>query len=352
MKNKSEKRANVGITMGDAHGIGPELIIKALHDKRILELCNPIVYGNKEVFNHTIKGLQLGEFKFQIIEEPKNHKGKSASLIPIKSEHKIPEYGVATKESAQGAFESLELATADLLNNEIDCLVTAPINKDNIQLTGFDFQGHTEYLENKDGKNESLMLMINEHCKIGLVTNHISLETVASSINTESILKKLSVLNKSLKQDFNIRKPKIAVLGLNPHGGDNGLLGKEEEKEIIPAIQQAKTIGILAFGPYPADGFFANANYKEFDGILAMYHDQGLIPAKMLSNGSGINFTAGLSFVRTSPDHGTAMDIAGEGIANESSLRSALYHAIEISRARKLNSELEENKLESPKNRA
>jgi len=347
-----EKRINVGITIGDANGIGPEIIIKALSDKRIIELCNPIVYGNRSVLNQSIKDLQLGEFKLQQIDHPTKANGKSAALISLDSELKKAEYGMATKSSALCAYDALERALQDLLAKDIDCLVTGPINKDNIQHTAFDFAGHTEYLENKDGKTESLMLMINEHCRIGLVTNHISVNEVSNLVKTDLILKKLSLLNKTLRNDFNIRKPKIAVLGLNPHSGDNGLIGREDEKEILPAIQQSKTIGIMAFGPYPADGFFGSGSYKEFDGILAMYHDQGLIPAKMLSSGVGINYTAGLSFVRTSPDHGTAMDIAGKGIANESSIRSAIYKAIEISRTRLRNEELIKNKLETSKNRA
>ena len=347
-----EKRINVGITIGDANGIGPEIIIKALSDKRIIELCNPIVYGNRSVLNQSIKDLQLGEFKLQQIDHPTKANGKSAALISLDSELKNAEYGMATKSSALCAYDALERALQDLLAKDIDCLVTGPINKDNIQHTAFDFAGHTEYLENKDGKTESLMLMINEHCRIGLVTNHISVNEVSNLVKTDLILKKLSLLNKTLRNDFNIRKPKIAVLGLNPHSGDNGLIGREDEKEILPAIQQSKTIGIMAFGPYPADGFFGSGSYKEFDGILAMYHDQGLIPAKMLSSGVGINYTAGLSFVRTSPDHGTAMDIAGKGIANESSIRSAIYKAIEISRTRLRNEELIKNKLETSKNRA
>ncbi len=348
-----EKRIiNVGITMGDANGIGPEIIIKVLSDKRILELCNPIVYGNKSILNQCIKDLQLGELKLQHIGHPNKANGKSATLISVDSELKTAEYGNPTKASALCAYEALERAMKDLIDQEIDCLVTAPINKDNIQQTAFDFAGHTEYLEHKDGNSESLMLMVNDYSRIGLVTNHYSINEISSLIKTDLILKKLSIFNKTLRNDFNIRKPKIAVLGLNPHSGDNGLIGLEEEKEILPAIQQSKTIGILAFGPYPADGFFGSGNFNEFDGVLAMYHDQGLIPAKMLSSGTGVNYTAGLSFIRTSPDHGTAMDIAGKGIANESSMRSAIYNAIELSRTRLMNEELIKNKLETSKNRA
>jgi 4-hydroxythreonine-4-phosphate dehydrogenase len=240
---------------------------------------------------------------------------------------------------------SLEKATNDLVNGDIDALVTAPINKDNIQSDQFNFPGHTEYLQERDGAPESLMFLVSDTLRVGVVTGHIPLATVAESISTEKILAKLKLMDASLRNDFWIRKPKIAVLGLNPHASDNGLIGDEEQKVIIPAIEEARNNDLLAFGPYAADGFFANGTYLQFDAVLAMYHDQGLIPFKQIAFESGVNFTAGLNFVRTSPDHGTAYDIAGKNLASEVSFREALFTAIHIVKHRRETAELQENPL-------
>jgi 4-hydroxythreonine-4-phosphate dehydrogenase len=352
MNAKKSNRLKIGISIGDLNGIGLEVILKTLEDNRINELCTPIIYGSKNVLNYSIKKNNIQNFKFDVIESASLAKSKNVSLVELWNE--IVKINPGQEEKASGKYASISLISAakDLKEGIIDGLVTAPINKNSIQSEEFSFPGHTEFLQNLDQAEESLMLMISEHAKIGVVTGHIPVKDIAESITSEAILKKIKLLNESLKDDFQVRKPKIAILGLNPHAGDNGLLGKEEIEVIEPAINQAKSIDILAFGPFPADGFFGSDNYKNFDGIIAMYHDQGLIPAKSLSFGGGINFTAGLSFVRTSPDHGTAYSIAGQEIANEGSFRNALYTAIKIAKNRQLNAELQQDPLQVNKNRS
>lgn len=352
MNKTKSRKIKVGISLGDLNGIGLEVILKTLSDNRINELCVPILYGSKQVILDGIKQFGIQNTKFDFIKKAEEAKTKSSQVVEVWKEKVDIQYGELDTEIGQYAAQSLSAAVQDLKSGLIDALVTAPINKDSIQSEDFNYPGHTEYLQAMDEAEESLMLMISEVARIGLVTGHIPLKEVSKELSEEKILKKATILSKSLKEDFQIRKPKIAILGLNPHAGDNGLLGDEEKKIIEPAINQAKSIGILAFGPYPADGFFGSDNYKNFDGILAMYHDQGLIPAKSFSFGSGINFTAGLSFVRTSPDHGTAYGIAGQGIAEESSFRKALYEAIEIAKNRKMQVELEEDVLLANKNRS
>lgn len=348
---KNSSKYKIGITVGDINGIGVETIIKVFSDARICELCQPIAIGSKKLFQDYSKLLNIKDLKLNYISSIDEVKGKIPSVLTIWDDKVDIEVGKESSQSGLFAFKSLE-ATANLLvKNEIDAMVTAPINKMAIQSADFDFPGHTEFLQKLDNAEQSLMLMISDVARIGVVTGHLPLSEVKNQLTTDLILSKITILNKSLKEDFGIRKPKIAILGLNPHAGDNGLLGPEEKEVIMPAIQQAKSIEILAIGPYAADGFFASSNYKNFDGILAMYHDQGLIPAKMLSEGSGINYTAGLSFVRTSPDHGTAFDIAGKGIADESSLRNAIYRAIEIVKTRNENELLEKDVLVKNKSR-
>lgn len=352
MTKKVNSKVKIGISVGDLNGIGMEVILKTLSDNRICELCSPILYGSKQLVKEYEKLLQMNPSNFSVIASVDKLKGKHPSLINIWEEKVDIQAGQESKVAGTYAFKSLEAAVNDLKENKIDALVTAPIHKQTIQSEEFNFPGHTEYLQSMDDEAESLMLMISENAKIGVVTGHIPLEKVKPTLTTELLLKKITLLNKSLKEDFSIRKPKIAVLGLNPHASDNGLIGEEEEKIIIPAINQAKSIGIMALGPFPADGFFGSSNYQNFDGILAMYHDQGLIPAKSFSFGQGVNFTAGLSFIRTSPDHGTAFEIAGKGIAEEGSFRNAIYSAIEISKNRTQNKALEENALEVNKSRS
>lgn len=342
-------KLKVGISIGDINGIGLEIIIKTLADSMIYNYCTPIVYGHTKVASFYRRVTEVGELNFNVIDHPSKAQHKRANMINCWEEDVKIEPGLPNKEVGKFAFASLERATADLINGDIDALVTAPINKDTIQSEDFNFPGHTEYLQDRDGAAESLMFLVSDTLRVGVVTGHIPVNKVSASITTEKILAKLKLMNNSLKQDFWIRKPKIAVLGLNPHASDNGLIGHEEQDVIIPAIDEARANDILAFGPYPADGFFANASYMQFDAVLAMYHDQGLIPFKQIAFESGVNFTAGLKFVRTSPDHGTAYDIAGKNEASEISFREALFTALHIARNRKEGAILSENPLQFTK---
>ncbi len=338
-------KIKIGISIGDVNGIGLEVIIKTLADSRIMDYCTPIVYGHTKVASFHRKALNITDFQFNVITEPAQANAKRANMINCWEEDVKIEMGQSTETGGKYAFKSLERAVNDLVAGSIDALVTAPINKHNIQSDAFHFAGHTEYLQEKAGGQDSLMFLISDDLRVGVVTGHIPVNNIAQKVTQESILSKLKLMNESLKKDFWIRKPKIAVLGLNPHAGDNGLIGGEEIETIIPAIELAKASGILAMGPYAADGFFANGSYKKFDAVLAMYHDQGLIPFKQISFESGVNFTAGLNIVRTSPDHGTAYDIAGKDQASETSFREALFAAIHIVKNRKESAELAENPL-------
>jgi 4-hydroxythreonine-4-phosphate dehydrogenase len=344
---EERKKIKIGITQGDVNGVGYEVILKAFHDLQLNELCTPIVYGSKKYSSDHKKSLEMNNFSLNFINAPSMAKGDRLNLIQCCDDKEELEIGTPTKFSGRAAFESLDAAVNDLLAGKIDAVVTAPINKKNIQGDDFDFPGHTEFLGNKDNGAQGLMFMISDKLKVGVVTGHIPLSDVSTSISEEKILDKLKVMNKSLKRDFNIPKPKIAVLGLNPHAGDNGLLGTEEQDIIISAIQKSNEDKILAHGPFPADGFFGSNQYLKYDAVLAMYHDQGLIPFKALSFGEGVNFTAGLSYIRTSPDHGTGYDIAGEGKADESSIRQAIYAAIDIYNSRNFNDALSVDPLKS-----
>ena len=342
------KKMKIGISIGDINGIGMEVIIKTFRDARMLDMCTPIVYGSSKISSFHNKALEINDFSFNKIKNAKEAKIKKANIIECWQEDVEIILGKSTEEGGKYALASLEAATADLTAGNIDALVTAPINKDNIQSETFDFPGHTEYLSEKFN-GESLMLMVGENIKIGVATNHIPISKVANTLTAENIFGKLKILNKTLVQDFCVTNPRIAVLGLNPHAGDNGLIGKEEENIIIPAIDNAKSIGINAFGPYPADGFFGSGNYKKFDAILAMYHDQGLIPFKSLSFGDGTNFTAGLNIIRTSPDHGVAYEIAGQNKAEENSFRQAIYVACDIHKNRMFSEKINETPLATKK---
>jgi len=342
-------KLKVGISIGDINGIGLEIIIKTLADSMIYNYCTPVVYGHTKVASFYRRVTEVSELNFNVIDHPSKAQHKRPNMINCWEEDVKIEPGLPNKEVGKFAFASLERATADLINGEIDALVTAPINKDTIQSEEFNFPGHTEYLQDRDGAAESLMFLVSDTLRVGVVTGHIPINKVSASITSEKILAKLKLMNASLREDFWIRKPKIAVLGLNPHASDNGLIGHEEQDVIIPAIDEARANDILAFGPYPADGFFANASYMQFDAVLAMYHDQGLIPFKQIAFESGVNFTAGLKFVRTSPDHGTAYDIAGKNQASEISFREALFTALHIARNRKEGAELSENPLQFTK---
>ena len=340
-------KIRLGITHGDINGIGYEIIFKVLSDTRLFDMCTPIIYGSSKVGAYHRKTLNISNFSLNNIKSAEEAHPKRANIINCVDDNVRVELGKATQMGGEAAYAALEKAASDLKEKKIDVLVTAPIHKKNIQSDKFKFPGHTEFLEAEFGTNGSLMLLISDVLKVGVVTGHIPLSEVSKSITKEKIVHKLKILNKSLKEDFTIRKPRIAVLGLNPHAGDDGLIGKEEQDIIIPAIEEAKNKGIMALGPYPADGLFGSDGLSKFDAILAMYHDQGLTPFKTISFSSGVNFTAGLPIVRTSPDHGTAFEIAGLGQADEESFRQAVYAAIDVYRNRNSNKELSKNPLRS-----
>ena len=324
------KKLKIGITQGDINGIGYEIILKTLDDARILEFCTPILYGSPKVAAYHRKNLEI-TLNLNLITNAAEANEKRVNIINCNDDEIKVELARSTDEAGKATYLALEKATQDLKSGAIDALVTAPINKKNIQSDEFTFPGHTEYLEEKFGnKGEALMLMVNDFMRIAVVTGHIPITKVAQAITTEKIVEKIHQLNDALKQDFMLTKPRIAVLGLNPHAGDDGVIGDEEKTIILPAIEKALQEGIICVGPLPADGFFGASNFHHYDGILAMYHDQGLIPFKALSMDSGVNYTAGLSVVRTSPAHGTAYDKAGQNLANESSFREALYLACDI----------------------
>lgn len=343
---KNHQNIRVGISIGDINGIGPEVIIKTLSDNRILQNCTPIIYGSTKTISYHKKTLRNIDFQYQSIKNASEVIPNKINIVNIWNEEVRVEFGKSTEISGKYALLSLEKATEDLASNKIDVLVTAPISKDAIQNAGFQFPGHTEYLAHLSGQEDALMMMVADNLRVAIVTSHIALKDVPNTLTKEKILKKINELDKSLKQDYKIIRPKIAVFGLNPHAGENGKMGDEEIEIIAPAIQEAKDeCGILAFGPYPADGFFGSKLLNEFDAILAMYHDQGLAAFKALSFDQGVNYTAGLPIVRTSPDHGTAYDIAGKNKASETSFRQAIYLAIDIYKSRSFYKEIKQNPL-------
>ena len=346
---KRQRKIKVAITQGDINGIGYEVIIKTLLDNRIFEFCTPIVYGSPKIVAYHRKALDINNFSMLNIRNTNEANTKRANVINVLDDNIRVELGKSTTIAGDASFQSLKLAVQDLKDEKVEALVTAPINKHNIQSENFHFPGHTEYLEKEFG-GKAVMLLVSENLKVGVVTGHIPISEISKSITKEAILEKLKILNLSLKQDFGIRKPKIAVLGLNPHAGDNGVIGNEEQEIIIPAIEEAKKYRIMALGPYPADGFFATDGYTKFDAVLAMYHDQGLAPFKALTFDRGVNYTAGLSVVRTSPAHGTAYELAGKGEASEESFRQALFLACDIVKKRKEFDELNANSLKIRKN--
>ena len=343
--NTNDNQVKIGISQGDINGISYEIIIKTLLDNRILEFFTPIIYGSPKIFAYHRKALKINNFSLNNIKRIEDINPKRANIINCVDDDIRVELGKSTAMGGRASLSSLNRVVDDLRNGNLNILVTAPINKDNIQSDSFKFPGHTEYLKNKFNVDEVLMLLVSDKLRVGVVTGHIPVKDIASSITKEAILKKLKILNKSLIEDFGISKPKIAVLGLNPHSGDNGLIGKEEIETIIPAIDTARKEGILALGPYPADGLFGSKDFTEFDAVLAMYHDQGLAPFKALSFTSGVNYTAGLPIVRTSPAHGTAYELAGKNMASEDSFRQAIYLALDIYRNREEFAKLTENPL-------
>lgn len=340
---KDSEKIKVGISIGDPNGIGLEIILKTFEDRRMLDFCTPIIFASTKMISSYRKNVKINAQYTGIINIEQAIEGKT-NILNIWRNDIALEMGKPTKSSGKYAFESLQKATDSLKKQEIDVLVTAPINKDTIQSEEFSFPGHTEFLESQlEGK--SLMILMKDKLRVGLITGHIPISKVSEAITPELIKEKVSIMHQSLQQDFAINKPKIAVLGLNPHCGDNGVIGSEDEDTIRPILQEIQKEGKLVYGPYAADGFFGSDSYKAFDGILAMYHDQGLVPFKTLSFGEGVNYTAGLNRIRTSPDHGTAYEIAGEGKANESSFKAALFKAIEIYKTRKEMISLKENAL-------
>lgn len=344
---KKSETIKVGISVGDINGIGIEIILKTFEDPRMLDLCTPIIFASNKTLAAHKKELNIHTRTYGV-DIVSKCVSKKVNLVNVWKEQVEVEFGKETKNGGKYAFLSLQAALNALNQNEIDVLLTAPINKHNIQSEDFKFSGHTEYLEaNLEG--DSLMILMTDQIKIGLITGHIPIQKIAETITAELIENKVNLMYNSLIQDFSISKPKIAVLGLNPHCGDNGVIGDEDDKLIKPTLEKIQASGKLVYGPFSADSFFGSGSFKNFDGILAMYHDQGLAPFKTLAFGNGVNFTAGLSKIRTSPDHGTAFEIAGKGQANNNSFKEALYTAIDVFKNREGYKELTENKLRTRK---
>lgn len=343
-KDTGEK-IKVGITHGDVNGISYEIIINALSDHRINDFFTPVIYGLSKALSFQRKNMGANDFNYKIVNTAQQAYFKKVNIVNISNDEVKIEYGESTQEAGELAYKALDLACNDLRSGNIQALVTAPLNKANIQSDAFNFSGHTEYLTSFFGAETALMLMVFNDVRIGTVTGHLPLKNVASTITPELILTKLDILHHSLELDFNIRKPKIALLSINPHAGDDGVIGNEDNEVVIPAIRQAKEKGYLVYGPYPADGFFGSGAFKKYDATLAMYHDQGLVPFKILAFEGGVNFTAGLPIVRTSPAHGTAYDKAGKNISSSNAMRQALYLAIDIYKNRQEYNERNANPL-------
>lgn len=340
-------RIRIGITQGDVNGVGPELIVKVLSNPEILELFTPVVFGNSEVFRKAAQTTGNEDFGIHVIEDAEEISDGRVNFVEVGEKEAPHTPGVPSREGGDAALAALEAASEAMARGEFDLLVTAPIDKNSIQGEKFAFTGHTEYLEDKfvtEG-GKALMILAADGLRVSLVTTHIPVSEVASHITKDSVARAIRSFNSALKMDFGCERPKIAVLSLNPHAGDGGLIGREEIEEITPAIEECKKEGIMALGPIPADGLFGSGAYRNFDGVLAMYHDQGLAPFKAIAGAEGVNFTAGLDIVRTSPDHGTAYDKAGKGMADDTSMREAIYAAIDIARRRDRYLEASENPL-------
>lgn len=345
MSLSSENKPVIGISCGDINGIGLEIIIKTIADIRLLEICTPVLFASNKVLNFYRKAIPEINFNFSSIKDSNRINHKQVNLFNCWEDEVAITPGVLNETGGKYAVLSLVTAAQALKDGKIDGLVTAPIHKKNTQSEEFNFTGHTPYLKNLFGVNDVVMFMVADNMRVALVTEHIAVKDIAGNITRESILSKLQIVNNSLKKDFCIDKPKIAVLGLNPHAGDEGLIGKEEEEVIKPAIKDAKQKDIFCFGPYSSDAFFARGSHEKFDAVLAMYHDQGLIPFKSLALGEGVNYTAGLSGIRTSPDHGVAFDIAGKNKADESSFREAIFKCIDIINGRREYEDMRKNPL-------
>jgi 4-hydroxythreonine-4-phosphate dehydrogenase len=335
-QSRLNDKPRIGITLGDINGIGPEVVIKALGDTRLLNLITPVIYGSSRAISFYRKHFNLEEFNYSQVKTKGQILAKSVNIVNCWEEVIEINPGQPSKETGRAALLSLKKAVEELKEGFLDAIVTAPIDKNTIHGSDFPFKGHTEYLTQEFNATESLMLLVGEDLKVGLVTEHIAIKDVSNHITKERLELKIRLLEYSLKKDFGIIKPKIAVLGLNPHASDNGLIGGEENNLIKPVIEDLKAKGKLIFGPYPADGFFGSGQHKKFDATLAMYHDQGLVPFKYIAFSTGVNYTAGLPIVRTSPDHGTAYSIAGKNVADENSMRQAIYLAAEIVKSREV----------------
>lgn len=341
-----ETKPIIGITIGDINGVGPEVIIKMLSDDRIYQYCTPVIYGSTRVLSYYKKALDNRKFRYSALKDWSNMFDKQANVVSVIDETPEIEVGKETDIAGVYALKAIDQAIADWKEGKIDAILTAPINKNTVaKAVEGNFAGHTEYLAKETDAEDSLMILFSDNLRIGLVTNHIPVSEIATKLEKNLVQKKIEQMNKSLLEDFLINKPKIAVLSLNPHAGDKGLIGSEELEILVPAINQSYRSGILSLGPYAADGLFGSGDFKKFDAILAIYHDQGLAPFKALTFDNGVNFTAGLELVRTSPDHGTAYDIAGKGEASEKSMRQALFAAIDIAKNRKEYKEMTSNKL-------
>ena len=342
---QNNKKIRLAITHGDINGICYEVILKTFSDPRMLEQCTPILYGSSKVASYHKKLLaHQGDVTFNAIREASQATDRHFNVLNITQDEIKIDIGQSTDIAGKLALQALDMACEDLKQNNVDVLVTAPVNKKNMQRDGVDFPGHTEYLSRKF-ERKSLMMMINDHVRIGIVTSHLALKDVPAAITEDILMEKILVMNASLRRDFGISMPKIAVLALDPHAGDNGVIGDHDQRVVKPTIEKAAEAGMLVYGPYPSDGFFGSVQFRNFDGVLALYHDQGLIPFKLMSFTRGVNFTAGLPYVRTSPAHGSAYDIAGKDKASEQSFRNAVYLACNILRNRHEYDQLTENPL-------
>lgn len=348
-QSRAEEIIKVGITAGDLNGVGMETVMKVLKDVRMLQNITVLIYANASSIKEYQRLIGNNEFQFQSIKSPEDAREKKINVVNISTENVTITLGQPSKETGAFAFLSIKTAVEDLAANKIDVLITSPIDKDSIQGDNFNFPGHTEYLSNMSNVDDSLMFLCADDLRVGVATGHLPLKEVANHLTKEKLLSKIQLMADALEKDFGIPSPKIALLGLNPHAGDNGLLGSEEKDIIIPAIQEANAKNQLVFGPYGADGFFGSGAFKQFDGILAMYHDQGLVPFKLLAFENGVNYTAGLPIVRTSPDHGTAYNLAGKGLASESSMRHAIFMACDIYNQRRAYKEISANPLQLQK---
>ncbi|MBI3235917.1 MAG: 4-hydroxythreonine-4-phosphate dehydrogenase PdxA [Bacteroidetes bacterium] len=345
METFHTKNLRIGITLGDFNGVGPEVILKTFADNRMSEFFTPIVYGSSKVLNFYRKILGLNDLQLVNIKKAEEANIKRLNVINCWEEDVEVKPGIASEISGSYALKSLDAAIKDWNDGKIDAIVTAPLNKSTIKIPDGIFTGHTDYIAQKTGSQKPLMMLISDSLRVGLATVHIPLKEISQKLSKELIVQKINTIANSLINDYSITKPRIAVLGLNPHAGEDGLLGNEEQNIIVPAIEQVRKEGTLVYGCYPADGFFGSHQYKQFDAILAMYHDQGLVPFKYMHFHDGVNYTAGLTIVRTSPDHGTAYQIAGKGTVNEESFRNAVFMAAELVSNRQVNAKLRENPL-------